>query len=73
MSPTVETWVISRHDSAADDTTPSDWLDQVRKRQAQAWCVVTDTDVHGPYISYEEAQSLLDEEVKGDVFRMIYR
>lgn len=73
MNPTAETWVIPRPPSPADDPAPGDWLDQVRRHQAQAWCVVTDTEVHGPYTSWEEAQSLLDEGIRGDVFPLTYR
>lgn len=53
--------------------TSTSWLDRVRTRLVDAWCVVTDNDVHGPYVSWEEAQSLLDEGVAGDVFQMTYR
>lgn len=66
MSATVETWVIPM----AATTSPQEPEPLARP---EAWCVVTDTDVLGPYASWEEAQSLLDEGVPGDVFPMTYR
>lgn len=52
---------------------PGQWLTDLRSRLVEAWCVVTDTEVHGPYVTWEEAQSVLDEGVAGDVFSMTYR
>lgn len=78
-----DTWVIPVslgadqaprfHFAEAEPAEPATWLDRVRQRLVDAFCVVTDSEVFGPYVTWEEAQSVLDEGCAGDVFRMTYR
>lgn len=81
-----ETWVIPvtlgadqasrfhfEEPERVDPFDPCNWLASVRQRLVDAFCVVTDTDVLGPYVTWEEAQSVLDEGCAGDVFRMTYQ
>lgn len=61
--------------AAADTTThePADWLQPVRQGEAQGWCIVTDSEVLGPYAAWEETQEALEVRgVTGDVFPMRY-
>jgi predicted trehalose synthase len=79
-----ETWTFPVHSLGADQAphfafgepvqdTDENWLSRIRSRLTTAWCVVTDTEVLGPYVTEEEATSLLDEGMAGDVFQMRYR
>lgn len=52
---------------------PDSWLQKIRDGLVTAWCVVTNDEVLGPYESYEEADSLLDHGLAGDVFAMRYK
>lgn len=49
------------------------WHDRLRQRLVSAWCVVTDSEVLGPYETFEEADGLLNEGMAGDVFQMRYQ
>lgn len=51
---------------------PGQWIVDLRQRLIEAWCVVTETEVHGPYVTWEEAQGVLDDGVIGDVFPISY-
>lgn len=69
-TPAVETWTITATSGRFDVQTPDD-LDV--GECMPAYCVVTDTEVLGPYPTWEAAQSLLDEGVAGDVYPLTYR
>lgn len=49
------------------------WLEKLREGLVNAWCIVTDTEVLGPYESFEEAEFLKDAGLAGDVFQMRYK
>ncbi|MGB0873654.1 MAG: hypothetical protein ACPGSE_00225 [Synechococcus sp.] len=71
---TVNTGTTASGITATDITTMGDlsWQDRLRQRLVNAWCVVTDHEVLGPYESFEEADGLLNEGMAGDVFQMRY-
>lgn len=53
-------------------TPPDHWMARVRAKLADAWCLVTDNGILGPYASEEEAQAVIDNGIAGDLFKMQY-
>lgn len=51
----------------------STWQENLRRGLTTAFCVVTDYEVLGPYETFEEAESLIDGGMSGDVFNMRYQ
>lgn len=49
------------------------WLDKIREGLVNAWCIVTDEEVLGPYETAEEADELLSAGLAGDLFQMRYK